>query len=260
MASAGSDAPFSSAFLQDHTFASTADTTGSQWVPSPPVRPIPPLASKTLLGRSHATEEYITRLKKSRDAYRLALNETTQKIVKHYETLRDSDVELVQFVGASWLNETERLIKEAKTERKLLEEMLKEYKLKNHRNLHHDDEENDDPETTITKHRRNKNRMICMLEDVDEDDYIDGVPSQLRCPITLTLMVDPVIAADGNVYERHALEEWFSRKANNGNGSKATSPLTGNVLPSQQYFPCHTIRDLCQKFRDGKHSQPHTQD
>lgn len=35
------------------------------------------------------------------------------------------------------------------------------------------------------------------------------VPEHLRCPITLTAYEDPVVAADGATYERHAIEKWL---------------------------------------------------
>ena len=35
---------------------------------------------------------------------------------------------------------------------------------------------------------------------------------KLLCPITFSLPVDPVIAEDGNVYERSAIEEWLKQQ------------------------------------------------
>ena len=37
---------------------------------------------------------------------------------------------------------------------------------------------------------------------MDEDDPPDGA----ECPLTLELMVDPVVCADGHTYERFAIE------------------------------------------------------
>ena len=44
-------------------------------------------------------------------------------------------------------------------------------------------------------------------------------PDALCCPISMEIMRDPVIAADGHTYERADIELWF---ANNN-----TSPKTG---------------------------------
>jgi hypothetical protein len=47
----------------------------------------------------------------------------------------------------------------------------------------------------------------------------------LRCPISLELMEDPVIALDGHTYEREAIEKWFE--------CSNSSPLTNEKLDSK---------------------------
>ena len=49
-------------------------------------------------------------------------------------------------------------------------------------------------------------------------------PQAHLCPITLDVMVDPVMANDGHSYERRALEAWLDRHA--------TSPITREPLES----------------------------
>ena len=44
----------------------------------------------------------------------------------------------------------------------------------------------------------------------------------LRCPISMTLCYDPVIAEDGNTYERHCIETHFE--------NKQTSPMTNEPI------------------------------
>ena len=41
---------------------------------------------------------------------------------------------------------------------------------------------------------------------------IDEAVEEYVCPITAELPVDPVTAEDGRCYERHAIEDWFSRR------------------------------------------------
>jgi len=53
------------------------------------------------------------------------------------------------------------------------------------------------------------------------DHYVDD----LRCPIYKTIMLDPVIASDGRLYEREAIEFWL---ANN-----KISPVTGDKIDTQ---------------------------
>jgi hypothetical protein len=37
------------------------------------------------------------------------------------------------------------------------------------------------------------------------------MPEELSCPITFKLMTDPVVAEDGQTYQRQAIEEWISK-------------------------------------------------
>jgi len=54
------------------------------------------------------------------------------------------------------------------------------------------------------------------------------------CPITQSLFVDPVVAADGNTYERTAIEKWLA--------AHSTSPLNNEELPSKTVYPSITVR------------------
>ena len=54
-------------------------------------------------------------------------------------------------------------------------------------------------------------------------------PAEHSCARTLELMTDPVLAADGNTYEREAIETWLK-----GND---TSLLHGIMLPYKHLFP-----------------------
>mmetsp|Transcript_13914 Transcript_13914/g.30563 ORF Transcript_13914/g.30563 Transcript_13914/m.30563 type:complete len:340 (-) Transcript_13914:76-1095(-) len=52
-------------------------------------------------------------------------------------------------------------------------------------------------------------------DDASSSDQLpkvpDAVTQPLLCPITQELMVDPVLAEDGHMYERRSIEEWISR-------------------------------------------------
>ena len=60
---------------------------------------------------------------------------------------------------------------------------------------------------------------------------------ELCCPITFVLMLDPVIAADGQTYERAAIEHWLQ--------SHGTSPLSGQRLEHMRLTANHLVRRLC---------------
>ena len=66
------------------------------------------------------------------------------------------------------------------------------------------------------------------------------IPTEFMCPITLSVMVDPVITADGHSYERGSIEDWLL--------SSKTSPLTNRPLTSRTLIPNQSLRSLIDKF------------
>ena len=69
-------------------------------------------------------------------------------------------------------------------------------------------------------------------------------PESLCCPISMELMDCPVIAADGNTYDRSSIEDWFSR-------GKETSPLTGAPLAHLGLTPNNLVRSMVSEYRDA---------
>jgi len=65
-------------------------------------------------------------------------------------------------------------------------------------------------------------------------------PDILICPITLELMHDPVATADGQVYERVAIQEWLDEHD--------ASPLTGVRLAHKELISIPVIRSACLEF------------
>lgn len=72
-------------------------------------------------------------------------------------------------------------------------------------------------------------------------------PNEYLCPISLNLMNDPVISADGHSYERKEIEFWFA--------SHRKSPKTGNDLSDLRLIPNIALRQLIDDFRT-KHGLP----
>ena len=62
-------------------------------------------------------------------------------------------------------------------------------------------------------------------------------PEELRCPISLQLMSDPVIIASGQTYERVCVEKWFSDGHN-------TCPKTQQKLPHLSLTPNYCVKGL----------------
>lgn len=76
-----------------------------------------------------------------------------------------------------------------------------------------------------------------LIGNVKEEIEIDSYDSSFYCPIGLSLFKDPVMTADGQTYERTAIENWFRL------GNK-TSPLTGKELTSLELIPNIALRRL----------------
>ena len=65
-------------------------------------------------------------------------------------------------------------------------------------------------------------------DEAEVSQALFQIPENFTCPITLEVMRDPVMCADGSTYERTAIETWF-RKGHTT--SPATNlPLTNTVL------------------------------
>ena len=87
------------------------------------------------------------------------------------------------------------------------------------------------------------NKAIKQMTDAFYDSITPavkkGVPQEFICPLSMELMQDPVVAADGHVYDRTSLEKWFA-------AGKKTSPLTGAPLTHTDLIPCTTLKSLIQ--------------
>ena len=78
---------------------------------------------------------------------------------------------------------------------------------------------------------------LIMAPTQQEDGYLQGsqgpkrhkkvIEDDLICPITHELPFDPVIAMDGRVYEKEAIETYFSGRA----GGQVKSPMTSEMIP-----------------------------
>jgi len=68
-------------------------------------------------------------------------------------------------------------------------------------------------------------------------------PAEFVCVITQEVMQDPVTTADGQVYEREAIETWLK--------DKNTSPLTGKVLRHKDLTPSPALRSMIERWAEG---------
>ena len=72
-------------------------------------------------------------------------------------------------------------------------------------------------------------------EEVAKHGVFRAALDSFSCPLSLEVMKDPVVCADGQTYERSEIEAWFAT-------GKTTSPLTGVELESRALIPNVALR------------------
>ena len=72
------------------------------------------------------------------------------------------------------------------------------------------------------------------------------LPGAFLCPITQEPMVDPVVTADGQTYEREAIQRWIEQQRNRQ--LPCTSPLTGEPLEHCKLVPNVALRGLIREL------------
>lgn len=77
--------------------------------------------------------------------------------------------------------------------------------------------------------------------NAQEQDVEQTLPQSFFCPLTMNVMVEPVIDYEGNTYEREAITTWLE--------DHDTSPVTRNPLGINHLIPNRAIRDaICDKM------------
>ena len=74
-----------------------------------------------------------------------------------------------------------------------------------------------------------------------DTSHLPTCPNHFKCPITQFRMVHPVIAKDGQTYERDAIQHWFDE----GN---VTSPLHSTILVSTELIVNQAMKTLIQEW------------
>lgn len=69
---------------------------------------------------------------------------------------------------------------------------------------------------------------------------MQSIDDNFYCPITYTIMLDPVIGPDGHTYEKSAIEQWLS--------TSNISPITKQQMNSFNLIPNIALRDTIQAF------------
>ena len=85
------------------------------------------------------------------------------------------------------------------------------------------------------------------LDKYGEPPTMAQPPDDLLCPISREVMKDPVLAADGHVFDR----EWIQRHIEKERGQgPVLSPMTNLPLEDLILRPCHPIRSRCKEWHE----------
>ncbi|KAJ5068650.1 hypothetical protein M0811_02593 [Anaeramoeba ignava] len=102
-----------------------------------------------------------------------------------------------------------------------------------------------DVEFQVGKRVLNAHRVILSAaSQVNEktiEDAIINAPHHLCCPISLSLMNDPVLTPSGNTYERQSLEDYIKLKHED--------PLTRQHLRVQDLIPNRGLKDAIDEYK-----------
>jgi hypothetical protein len=74
-----------------------------------------------------------------------------------------------------------------------------------------------------------------------------STPDEFLCPITLTLMSDPVIGGDGHTYERAAITQWLRTNPH--------SPMTRQPLAVNSLKPNYALKSAIERFIASQKAQ-----
>lgn len=67
-------------------------------------------------------------------------------------------------------------------------------------------------------------------------------PQEFLCPITCSIMRDPVVCSDGESYESWAIQKWLKQKA--------TSPAAGRAM-KKVLFPNRNLKKLIEEWKEA---------
>ena len=68
------------------------------------------------------------------------------------------------------------------------------------------------------------------------------IPNEFLCPISMELMEDPVLCADGQTYERRQIVEWLQRSS--------TSPMTRQPLSLHTMIPNYALKASIERWKN----------
>ena len=94
---------------------------------------------------------------------------------------------------------------------------------------------------SIVSKTKTKADLGLTLSVVYDDDHAKETEIDFLCPITKSIMEDPVVAGDGHTYEREAICQWIR--------TNGKSPITQERLSSDSLVSNLNLRYQIERFR-----------
>ena len=97
------------------------------------------------------------------------------------------------------------------------------------------------PTTTTTTTTTNSTTATTSISNSQDTGGMQvPTPEHFICSISGEIFKDPVIASDGQTYERESIEKWIATKE----GQPVRSPLTGAILNNHMLTPNHSMKSM----------------
>ncbi|CAN8279340.1 unnamed protein product [Cochlearia groenlandica] len=92
--------------------------------------------------------------------------------------------------------------------------------------------------------------VSCIREHMLRTEFLEvakgiSIPPYFRCPLSTELMLDPVIVASGQTFDRTSIKKWLD------NGL-AVCPRTRQVLTHQELIPNYTVKAMITSWLEAK--------
>lgn len=91
--------------------------------------------------------------------------------------------------------------------------------------------------------------VLCIREHILRTEFLEvakgiPIPPYFRCPLSTELMLDPVIVASGQTFDRTSIKKWLE------NGL-AICPRTRQTLTHQELIPNHTVKAMIASWMEA---------
>ncbi|KAL3837764.1 hypothetical protein ACJIZ3_022355 [Penstemon smallii] len=101
----------------------------------------------------------------------------------------------------------------------------------------------DDEHFSMKTHEDQVMKRKMPINGPHDQSFSQNIPDEFRCPISLDLMNDPVIAASGHTYDRISIAQWI-------NSGHHTCPKSGQRLIHMALIPNYALKSLLHQWRE----------